>query len=441
MAVIATDTFTGTNGTMPASWSILGGGGNSTATINNNRFRLTGNTQANFGYVQVIRSTPINNDDLDVVLTFETMTAATNSQYFYVDLHHNGSATAPTAYNFTTSIGNTDPDVSLRKAVNGSYTTLLSTPDGTVNFTGLVKARFQAFRSTGVVRYKVWPASSPEPSAWLASGIESSPLPAGKVVLTAFNGNNLVARPIEVDDLTIDDNSVSAPVDAPAPAAPRIAEKWNGTALVRQQSDRWNGTALVTRVIEPFLIWDPFNRTSLVSPGITATGQTWIASSGSTWGTDGDKLYNVGMVSGQYVSINTGSRLQDVTVTLSQGAMTSGAYPAIIVGHSDVNTPFGYWIESQPSGALRVVAPFSTPDTTVSGVFTSTAAHTIRVRLEPVTSPAPANRITVWVNGVQKHTVDDTKSNRATGTYFGIRHGQVGASTVQKWNNLSLRTT
>lgn len=445
MTVIVNDAFTGTNGTLPANWSLFGGG---TGVINSNKFRLTGASSPTYGSVRATRSTPTANDDLDLYVTLDLATAYTGSQWSYLYLHCSGSWTqlsnggiVPTqGYALSLAWGNSTPDVTILRYVNSAYSSIASTANGQLNLTGPVRVRFQAFRSTGIIRYKCWPVAQTEPTTWQATYTDSAPLTAGKVALGSTNGFDTTLRPMDFDDLTVDDNAVTAPAPVVQPSSTRVVDKWNGTTLVRQRTDRWDGSALIQRTIEGFQVWDAFSRTSAVSAGSTPTGQVWIPATGSTWGTDGDRLYNVTSTDGAFISADVGKPDQDLTVTLAQGALIANAFPEIIMSNDDAQTPFGYWIECQGnSGSMRVVQPFSSFDHVVAGVFTSTAAQTIRVKVEQITSPAPANRVTVWVNGTQKFTADHTDPARPTGTRIGFRHGQLNTATVQKWDNLSVR--
>lgn len=445
MTVIVNDTFTGTNGTLPANWTLFGGGA---GVINSNKFRLTGSSSATYGSVRATRSTPTTNDDLDMYVTLELATAYTATQWTYLYLHCSGSWTtqsngsiSPTqGYALSLAWGNTAPDAILIRYVNSTYSSIASTANGQLTLTGPVRVRFQALRSTGVIRYKCWPVAQTEPTTWQATYTDPTPLTAGKVAFGTSNGANTTLRPMDFDDLTVDDNAVAAPAPVVQPTSTRVVDKWNGTALVRQRTDRWDGSVLTQRTIEDFQVWDAFSRTSAVSAGSTPTGQVWVPATGSTWGTDGDRLYNVTSTDGAFISTDVGKSDQDLTVTLAQGAFTANAFPEIVMSNDDAQTPFGYWIECQGnSGSLRVVQTLSSFDQVVAGVFTSTAAQTIRVKVEQVTSPAPANRITVWVNGVQKFTADHTEAGRPTGTRIGFRHGQLNTATVQKWDNLSVR--
>lgn len=439
------DTFTGTNGAVPTGWTVGGDTGlGGSATINSNEFRLLAPGGVLAG-INATRSTPTTSDDLNLSATFQANYPTLNTTLTFY-LHVTGSFNAddpwrPTS-GYALSIYPTIPSLTfeLLRYTGGAGTVVASgkVPE-LYQYGGFIRVRFQAFRSTKTIRFRLWREIDPEPSIWNGTYTDTSPLPVGKVAIAAINtyGGTNGTITYDVDNLVVTDLPEQ-------PTIPRVVERWNGTSLVPMRTERWSGNGFTVRKVEnapPRVLSDNFDRVSSVSPGVATTGQVWITSAGSTWGTDGYRLYNVSQTDGHYVTADVGSRLLDLTATLSNGARTPGAYPEIMVAGTSATSAFGYyWIEAQPNGSMRISVPFGSLDATVAGVFATSAAHTIRVRVQPITTPAVANRITVWVNGAQVYTVDDTAADRPIGTRIGFRHAQIGAVTTQQWDYLTVLT-
>lgn len=249
MTLLVDDTFTGTNGSAPANWTLSGTTG-FTANIQNNGLRLTPPATGS-AYVRGFRTAPTTEGDLDLTVAFTFATAVTNEQYLFFHLHHSGawSATAPgypaTGYSVSFIPGTTAADCNLHRANAANPTTVASASNGAITFAASSKVRFQAFRSTGVVRVKYWDAALAEPAAWLLTYTDPTPLPAGRVGVTMQNGVTTTVRALDVADLQVYDAFGTG-----APPAGRKTEMWNGTALTNRIVEKWNGTALVPVITE-----------------------------------------------------------------------------------------------------------------------------------------------------------------------------------------------
>lgn len=88
----------------------------------------------------------------------------------------------------------------LTRCTGGQQTTVT---EGTLTLTGSTTYTIRMRRSAGVISVRVWDASTTEPSTWLTQYTDSSPLPAGWVLLTACNGSDAATRYALFENLTL----------------------------------------------------------------------------------------------------------------------------------------------------------------------------------------------------------------------------------------------
>lgn len=172
---------------------------------------------------------------------------------------------------------------------------------------------------------------------------------------------------------------------------------------------------------------DIFDRTSTTTPGTAQTGQAWQVVTG-TWGTDGARLYSVTATDGDNVLIETGTKTQDVTVTLALG-VAAGAFPELVLRASTAASN-GYWVEVQSDGKVGLVSGGG-------GVFTAAgAAKNGDVIRATATDEGSQVRLIVWVNGVQ--VLSSLSEYYNAGTKIGFRHGAASAGLSIRWDNLTV---
>jgi len=182
---------------------------------------------------------------------------------------------------------------------------------------------------------------------------------------------------------------------------------------------------------------DRFNRTNASSAGVADTGQTWGTNVG-TWGTDGSTLGSVSKADGNQISIETGTKVQDVEAKLVAGASTTNAYPALLINWEATGTY--YRVEMEPNGAAGINRGINSSFTNFSPkapAGTVTNGKTVRLKSE---IGASSTLLTLYVDGVQVAQVTDAWASAGRpapiGTRVGFRHGAGAGGISIQWDDL-----
>lgn len=212
--ILATETWTGTDGSAwPAQWTIVSAGTATSATIQSNQGQLNSGT-AVYGseYADLTQMTTSANQDL-----FITITAMPASSSATISL----CIDADGQYGYSLSL------YTYGGATGGFYIQRTSAGTGTslVDFqsipleAGSYYVRFQVIN--GVVKFKYWLTSASEPTGWTATATDVSPLPPGKMSLSAqYISGGTSNSSVNFDNLTLTDGAAAAVV---------ASESWTGT--------------------------------------------------------------------------------------------------------------------------------------------------------------------------------------------------------------------
>jgi hypothetical protein len=210
VTTLATETWTGTNGTAwPAQWTPTAGTG--AATIQANAGQLTyGGTAFSLAAVEYLSGMTASRDfDITVDVTFS---APTQEQYFYFGFRcGNVAAAAPPGYfvqffphNGTNTMGFNKWDASGNEvSISGDLAA------GTWTAGTARRVRIQAIGNNLAV--KVWAPGGSEPGTWLWTGTDTTyAAQTGRVLLYTFNGAGTAAKNVQLDNLTVTDGASSS---------------------------------------------------------------------------------------------------------------------------------------------------------------------------------------------------------------------------------------
>lgn len=216
MTLLTQERWTGANGAAwPAQWTATNG----TATIENNRGRIT--LPVATSMIMASRTlNGINATDIDLCVTcyatwdgdMPNIILIINGQGsgFFPDDPDTGYALEILGNDF----GNY-PQAALDKWTGGGTSTQLFSSVGASNplvpWTNGFRVRFQ--RTGSVLRVKIWSPNAVEPTAWLASATDPTPLGSGYVRIQARDFGGTAPRAYDFDDLVIT-NDGSTPTDA-----------------------------------------------------------------------------------------------------------------------------------------------------------------------------------------------------------------------------------
>lgn len=208
ISMIATETWTGTDGAAwPSQW-ITAAAFTGTVTIQGNAGEMRAQGAAYAPANALLTSMPAISDT-DVLLRF-TQSNPAGEQYSLVWLRHGGAwqadgGAAVDGYWF--EIGNTGAVQSLALYKNvGSVRTTLSSAASTPITWGTATWWLRAQAAGTAIRARVWADGNPEPATWNISVTDSS-LASGKAAFSAYNGNASTARTFTVDDLLLTDGA------------------------------------------------------------------------------------------------------------------------------------------------------------------------------------------------------------------------------------------
>jgi chitodextrinase len=124
----------------------------------------------------------------------------------YLNIYLRGSGGWQNAYRPRTGYGielsSNSSTIALRRNVNGTTTTLVSTSGAQQVGTAVQRVRIQVAGST--VRYRTWLASQAEPTTWRATVTDTAVTADGQVFVSLVKGSGSpTARTVQLDDLVV----------------------------------------------------------------------------------------------------------------------------------------------------------------------------------------------------------------------------------------------
>jgi hypothetical protein len=212
VAIIFSDTFTGTDGAAPAAdWTVSGTTG-ATETIQSNALQLHTGTLGTFSDVSrvILTKTGTTLADFEVLVSFVFTTTFPPTYSFCIfgrgsgDWNNNDNPDT-----WCKAEISTDGSVSLGyRLASGTKTTIVSGGAGTV--TGLAAGQpfFCRYRQTGTsIAAKWWKNDggvTPEPASWTLSGTQTAVTAAGKIQIRNLGGNAATSLDLSLDNFSLD---------------------------------------------------------------------------------------------------------------------------------------------------------------------------------------------------------------------------------------------
>jgi hypothetical protein len=209
VAVVATETWTGSNGAAwPGQWTTQLGTA-AVADIQTNEGRLLTSTAAysaganallsgmtaiadSEAYAEILFQNPLTEQYGKVAVRVSGLPAAATTDYppngYFAEIYPNASG----SWNVQRVVGSTKTSLA-----TAAYTTTAGTA---------VAVRLRVVGS--VVSFRIWNVGSSEPGTWTYTGTDGTPYStAGKVFMSAQNGGSTGAKAVIFDNLSVDDTT------------------------------------------------------------------------------------------------------------------------------------------------------------------------------------------------------------------------------------------
>ena len=243
-ANVATDTFTGSDGSAWASqWSSQAlSGASAEASIQGNSGRITTGTTAYASLRQYLSTMPVQTNT-DFSFTFKI--GAQVDSYLWVSicadntLAANQSNLSQNCYAVLlhTNPTSTNGTYEVYSIVNNGALTTFGT--GGTNIVANVSYGFRFQRQGTTIRFRVWDVAGNEPSTWTYSGNDTGTQPpAGRVSVAYGNANDTTSRYADFDSVVVGSSNGSS-VALRSVAGLRLTSQYAPAAIRKRAADEW----------------------------------------------------------------------------------------------------------------------------------------------------------------------------------------------------------